>query len=58
MNIYRMEYTETIYRITSNRVIFFEAADDAAAVTEANTRFPAGATGKKLYNIGTLVDLE
>lgn len=57
MNIYRVQYTETINRITYDRVDFFEAADNTAAITEAGNRFPGGATNKKLYNIGTEVSL-
>ena len=58
MNIYRLQFTETINRITYDRIIFLEAADDAAAVIDANSRFPAGVTNKKLYNVGTEVSLE
>ncbi len=57
MNLYRIQYTETINRITYNRVEFFEAADNSAAVTIANSKFPAEATNEKLYNIGTEVSL-
>ncbi len=57
MNLYKLQYTEVINRITHDRVVFFEATDDEAAVTEANTRFPGGATRKKLYQIGTEVEL-
>ena len=58
MNIYRLQYTETINRITYDRIIFLEAVDNAAAIIAANSKFPAGAINKKLYNIGTEVSLE
>lgn len=58
MNLYRLQYTETINRITYDRVEFFEGADNNSAITEANARFPIGTTSKKLYNIGVGVNLE
>ncbi len=57
MNYYKIMYThkERGGSVTRDYVDYFEAANDRAAKTEANNRFPAGATNKKLYNIGTLL---
>ena len=58
MNIYRIQYTRTINRITRDIVLFIEAVDDDVAITVANGRFPIGVINKKLYNVGTEVSLE
>ena len=58
MTIYRLQFTHAINGGSEDCVLYFEAENDSAAVTEANNNLlPSSATNEKLYNIGAEVSL-
>ena len=55
--LYKIQYTIGRQQRTTTTEEEFEAVDDSAATTEANRRFPASSTGRKLFNIGNEIAL-